>query len=624
MCGIAGIYNLDGKPLEKRLLQKMADTMKHRGPDDEGYYLDKNIGFAHRRLSIIDLSPAGHQPMANEDKSIWIIHNGEIYNYLELKEDLRKRGHRFKSDTDTEVILHAYEEWGEGCLQKFNGMWAFAIWDKREKKLFCARDRFGIKPFYYYFDGKTFVFASEIKGILQAGIPRGTNNQIVYDYLVNSYTDHAEETFFLGIKQLLASHYLVVRNSSLKISRYWELSVKDNQNLKGSKEYAERFRELFIDSVRLRLRSDVPIGTCLSGGLDSSSIVCVANGFLHGYFGSSLGDRQQSFSAVYDNKECDERTFIKRVVEKTGIVSHYTFPTVKDLLKDLDNLIWYQEEPFQSTSVYAQYCVFRTARENGVKVILDGQGGDETLAGYNFYFFPFYNELIRRLKFCTLWKEIVAYWSCYGFHDFIRIVTYYPLFFPDWMKSFLKKCFRRKPSSFFRKEFLNEYGEHLTSTDKKFEEHFAAYIYNGIFLNHLPHLLHWEDRNSMTFSIESRVPFLDHRLVEFCFSLPVEQLIDKGWTKVILRNGMKGVLPEEVRTRRDKIGFAVPEKDWIRNGLEGLIEDIINSRSFEERDYFNIREVRKGFLEYLAGRRNDSGLIWRCVNLELWMRKFMD
>lgn len=275
MCGIAGIYNLNNEPVSQNTLKRMCDVIKHRGPDDEGQWIDRNIGFGHRRLSIIDLSSAGHQPMSNEDKTIWLTYNGEIYNYIELRPELEARGHHFKSHTDTEVIIHAYEEYGEECLNKFNEMFAFAIWDSRQNKLFCARDRFGIKPFYYYFDFRRFLFASEIKSIIEdKTIEKRPNNWIICDYLVYAYLDHTEETFFDGIKQLLPAHYLVIKDGRLSIKRYWDLNPEEKYEPSDDVKYAQRFYELFEDSIRLKLRSDVPVGTCLSGGLDSSSIVC--------------------------------------------------------------------------------------------------------------------------------------------------------------------------------------------------------------------------------------------------------------------------------------------------------------------------------------------------------------
>jgi len=658
MCAIAGIYNLDGKPVENGLLQRMAEVMKHRGPDDEGHYLNRNIGFAHRRLSIIDLSSVGHQPMSNEEKTIWIIHNGEVYNYLEIREDLRKKGYRFRSNTDTEVILYSYQEYGVKCLQRFNGMWAFAIWDERERKLFCARDRFGIKPFYYFFDGKKFVFASEIKGILEdKNIPKEPNEQIIYNYLAAGYLDHTEETFFSGIKQLPSAHYLIIKNDNLEIRRYWELNKNIGRDesrpynkqsplchyiskasfattsakqalplhsYKKTEEYAERFRELFIDSVRLRLRADVPVGTCLSGGLDSSSIVCVANNLLHQGFGPSLGNRQQSFSAVYKEEKYDERKFIEEVVEKTNIQSHYTFPKGEDLLEDLDKLIWHQEEPFCSTSIYAQWQVFKIARENNVKVMLDGQGGDETLAGYHSYYLYYLADLLKSFRPISFLQTLISHCRNHSLSFLPALAHAIGFTFPDSVKLKVKKITRKETAglNWLNEDFTQRY--QYPSLPIKYKTHLENILYQALFYNGLPSLLHYEDRNSMAFSIEARVPFLDYRLVEFLFSLPISQKIHYGTTKVVLRNSMEGILPEKTRNRRDKIGFATPEENWFRTSLKKPIEEIIHSKSFQKRPYFNVEFIKKAFATHCKDKKNISQTIWRWVNLELWMRKFIE
>ena len=615
MCAIAGIYNLDGKPVEEKLLQRMAEVMKHRGPDDEGHYLNRNIGFAHRRLSIIDLSSVGHQPMSNEEKTIWIIHNGEVYNYLEIREDLSKKGYRFRSNTDTEVILYSYQEYGVKCLQRFNGMWAFAIWDERERKLFCARDRFGIKPFYYFFDGKKFVFASEIKGILEdKNIPKEPNEQIIYNYLAAGYLDHTEETFFSGIKQLPSAHYLIIKDNNLEIRKYWELNKNiGRDSYKKTEEYAGRFRELFIDSVRLRLRADVPVGTCLSGGLDSSSIICVANNLL-----------QQSFSAVYEEEKYDERKFIDEVVEKTNIQSHYTFPKGEDLLEDLDKLIWHQEEPFCSTSIYAQWQVFKVARENNVKVMLDGQGGDETLAGYHSYYLYYLADLLKSFRPISFLQTLISHCRNHSLSFLPALAQAIGFTFPDSVKLKVKKITRKETAglNWLNEDFTQRY--QYPSLPIKYKTHLENILYQALVYNGLPSLLHYEDRNSMAFSIEARVPFLDYRLVEFLFSLPISQKIHYGTTKVVLRNSMEGILPEKIRNRRDKIGFATPEENWFRTSLKKPIEEIIHSKSFQKRPYFNVEFIKKAFATHCKDKKNISQTIWRWVNLELWMRKFIE
>lgn len=625
MCGIAGIIDLNQKSVNQEQLTEMIHVIHHRGPDDEGYFIDENVGFGHCRLSIIDLSDAGHQPMSNEDQTLWIVYNGEVYNFVELREELEKIGYRFKSNTDTEVILYSYQEWGEKCLEKFNGMWAFAIYDKKKKKLFCARDRFGIKPFYYFYNQHKFIFASEIKGILvDKTVPRKPNNQIIYDYLANNYLDHTEETFFSGIKQLPAAHYIIMESKVLSINRYWDLNKSLDSSQLSEKEYAEGFKEIFIDSVRLRLRADVPAGTCLSGGLDSSSIVCVANDLLHKHLGSSLGDRQQSFSAVYEEKSFDESRFIEEVVKKTGIKSHYTFPKAEELIKELDELIWHQEEPFGSTSIYAQWCVFKLAKEKGIKVMLDGQGSDEYLLGYHSSFSPFYCDLIRNHQIISLLKEIIAYGRIHGFSKLSFISPNHLPFIPDRIKPLLKKYVFRGRYSLLKEDFGKKYKKDFFS-EKRFESNLKNYSYTLLFFTSLPGLLRYEDKNSMAFSIESRVPFLDYRLVEYLSSLPDNAKIHNAVTKVTLRRAMKGILPEKIENRMDKIGFATPEDIWFRTVLKDWIWEIIQSRSFKERGYFDTEAIEKEFRDFCKGGKNiNSTTIWHYINLELWFRKFFD
>ena len=402
MCGIVGIWHLNKEPVSLRLLQQMTDCIKHRGPDDEGHFVNNNLGLGSRRLSIIDLSPAGHMPMPNEDKTVWITYNGEVYNYRELSEPLKARGHQFRSKTDTEVVLHAYETYGPNCLNYFNGMWSFAIWDQNQQKLFCAIDRFGIKPFHYYFDGQIFVFGSEIKSVLlHPNVPKQVDDQTVYDYLALRHINHNDQTFFAGIKRLPPAHYLTLDTSGhVSINRWWDVDFETEPVSIDKQEAIEKFTHLFQDSVRLRLRSDVPIGTCLSGGLDSSSIVTVANQLIfgdnHTIDSKLVGAQQKTFSACYDDTRFDERPFIDAVIDKTGAEKNYVFPDGYEAFwTDMSDFIWHLEEPFGSTRMYAQWSVMRLAAQRGIKVVLDGQGGDELLAGYAKYPAFLMQEFIR-------------------------------------------------------------------------------------------------------------------------------------------------------------------------------------------------------------------------------------
>ncbi|MEM2929172.1 MAG: asparagine synthase (glutamine-hydrolyzing) [Nitrososphaerota archaeon] len=640
MCGIFGILSIDQNKVNINVLERMSHSLIHRGPDDYGYVffelfnkqriLETNnifdvkqienyqgvLAFGHRRLSIIDLSKTGHQPMSNENRDIWIILNGEIYNYIELSEELKKRGHKFYSKTDTEVIIHAYEEWGADCLNHFNGMWAFALWDKRKKRIFCSRDRFGIKPFYYYYDGKTFVFASEIKAILQdPAIRRIPNDKRIYDYLGYGYLDHTEETFFKNINQLRGSNYLTLdikgTDLNLKINQYWDIKPIE---LRGVESFEKRFLELFKDSINLHLRSDVPIGTCLSGGLDSSSIVCVTQEYLN-------SNIHKTFSSCFEDQRYDEREYIQKVIETNHIEPHFVFPNPKKLFEEINELIWYQEEPFGSTSIYAQWNVFKLAKEKGIKVVLDGQGADELLAGYHPFLGFYLSELINEFHFYDFIKEYKLIRSIYKYSHFWFIGHLLISLLPLPLSAFIKKQILFKKNNWLKR---NNNFIYKTEFKNKFKNILHNQLYNYLMIFSLPALLHYEDRNSMAHSIEARVPFLDYRLVELIFSLPIKEIINNGFTKYILRKAMQGILPESIRMRRDKMGFVTPEDIWFKTVLKNFVNDIINSKSFSERIYFDVKKVKAAYKNHCEQKINISATIWRWINLEIWLKTFID
>jgi len=605
MCGIAGYFGFENISL----LKKMLKVLKHRGPDDEGIFLDENVALGNRRLSIIDIKH-GKQPIHNETKDLWITYNGEIYNYLELKEQLEKLGHKFYTNSDTETILHAYEEWEINCLKKINGMFAFAIWDKRGKKLFLARDRFGIKPLYYFVSGGKFIFASEIKAILQDNsVEKVPNDEVIYKFLVYGYNDIEEETFFKGIKRLLPARYMIVNKNGIKIKKYWGLKVnKKINNLENEEEVARKLYALLEDSVKRHLISEVPIGTCLSGGLDSSIVVCIINKLLkeNGNLEKIIGKMQKSFSAVFDDKEIDERKYIEEVVNFTRIEKNYTFPSAKKLWKDLKRIVYFQDEPFISPGMYAQWEVMKLASKK-VKVVLDGQGGDEIFAGYIPYFGIYFKNLWKEKKYFRLMKEFLSSL--------------------DLTLPFVLRFLSQKKIESGIKQMLNE--EFVKNFEQKVKpkwgaNNFADFLYLEMTKNSLPRLLRYEDRNSSAFSVEARVPFLDHRIVEFVFSLPLSARIKNGWTKYILRKAVKCTIPEKIRKRRGKIGFAVPEKRWLIE-LKDEIMRIFNSKEFKSRKYFNQDEIVKKFKEFCEGKLSDEyvKVFWRILILEFWFRIFI-
>lgn len=679
MCGIAGILNLDNRSVDYSMFRSMLDALRHRGPDDEGYlfinthkntyqiiggeetpasvftsqfpYAPKhklcevpdtfsgqsyNLSLGNRRLSIIDLSPAGHQPMCNEDRTLWIVHNGEIYNFRDLRQELLPRGHRFCSDTDTEVILHAYEEWGPQCLKRFNGMWAFAIWDFQKQRLFCSRDRFGVKPFYYFFDGKMFTFASEIKALLALReIPRRPDDRAVYSYLVAGLSDHERETFFQGVYQLLGGEYLELdvgtSEAQLKIQRYWQLSPVHRTDM-AEIDAVEQFRELLQDAVRLRLISDAPVGTCLSGGLDSSAIVCQVNELLgaHAPEAASIGDRQKTFSARYQDPRHDEGRFIEIVSQATNVKAYMTHPTADGLLADLEALIYAQDEPFGSTSIYAQWCVFKLACEAGVKVTLDGQGGDELLAGYHGYFSAYWASLLKSLRWVSLAREIYGYTRHHqALKERLVAMAYHTLpsrvlqAMPTSVQRTVRQLVGRPDATGINPDFTKAHGKQ-PSLDHQLAKGFNEYLYQTHVRTSLPALLRYADRNSMAHSIESRLPFLDYRIVQLVFSLPDHYKIQRGMIKWLLREAMRGSLPEEVRMRQDKIGFSTPEDEWFRGPLREFVWDVLTSSSFKARPYFDTSRIQLLFKRHCQGGINISTSIWRWVNLELWLRRFID
>ncbi len=616
MCGINGFNWKD-----EELCRVMADTLKHRGPDDEGFYFDNDVSLGHRRLSIIDLE-RGHQPIHNKDKSIWIIYNGEIYNHKEIRKELEKK-HKFYTNSDTEIIIHAYEEYGFDCVKKFNGMWAFCIYDKNKDIFFLSRDRFGIKPLYYFFDGKKFMFASEIKALLKYVKPE-ENDEIIYDFLVNNKTHHKEETFFKNIKTVMPSINLIfdLKKKGIKKEKYWDIT-NINRKIKGTskrdEEYAKKFYELFENSVKLRLMSEVPVGTCLSGGLDSSSIVCVVNKILtegNEKIKESIGERQKTFSAVYKEKEVDERKYIEEVIKKTNVEKNYVFPPGKDLFKEAEKLIYYQEEPFGSTSIYAQWNVMRLA-SGKVKVLLDGQGSDELLAGYLnpvLYNRTSLGDVLKQRNFFKFFKE--RFLNFPMIYNDLKIVYLYLV---------RKKGLTNEDvlNKMFLYEFKNKKRASKEANDSKGTKDLTDWSYELLMNGEIQTLLKYEDRNSMAFSIETRVPFLDYRVVEYIFSIPIDQRIKNGWTKYILRNAMKNILPEKVRKRRSKLGFPTPQEAWFKENRDKILE-IFDSESLKRRKYFNQKAIIKSFNEFCNGEKYDSNIFWKIINLELWFRVFID
>jgi len=564
MCGIAGIIQSNPGKFQLQQLQLMTDAIAHRGPDGAGEWCNQNntVLLGHRRLSVIDLSSAGDQPMHYLDRYS-IIHNGEIYNYKELKAELQQKGYAFRSQTDTEVIVAAWDCWKEDCLQHFDGMFAFAIWDEKEQELFAAVDRLGEKPFYYTLEEDCFLFGSEMKALWAAGIDKRPNLQMLFNFITIGYTSNPEkreETFYQKIYRLPAASYLVysLHDQLIDIETYWNIYPgKEDKNISDDAAIS-RFNELFQIAVSRRLRSDVPLGSSLSGGLDSSSIAAV----IHQLTKSNPGSKV--FTASFPGFDKDETAFARQVADRYGLKQELVHITATDLMKDWEKLCWHQEEPFASSSSYAQYKVYELAKENGIKVLLDGQGADEILAGYHKYFKWYWQELFRNRKLnrsgerkATLalgitepftWKNKIAAW----FPSFASIVieNHYlakALAHPDLTKAFVQQQSR---------EAYYTPPDHFTLN---------GVLHFNCFVHGLQELLRLADRNSMAHGREVRLPFLSHELVEFLFSLPSHFKIRKGRTKWLLRESMKNILPDSITWRTDKVGFEPPQQQWMED-----------------------------------------------------------
>jgi asparagine synthase (glutamine-hydrolysing) len=661
MCGISGFIAPGG--VAGGVLRRMTDVIRHRGPDDEGFALWSNdnvsnhnsqntmpeiyggedtphnmklpvldtqenksatLGLGHRRLSILDLSARGHQPMRDSGGRYWIVYNGEIYNYIELREELVALGYNFVSQSDTEVILAAYQEWGADCLSRFNGMWAFALFDTQSQSLFLARDRFGVKPLYYWAapDGALY-FASEIKQFTAHPDWRARlNTQRVYDFLVWSALDHTQETLFEGVYHLRAGHYAVLDmtmafppDAAIAVVQWYQLR---GQCYQGSfEEAAAKFQDLLRQSVQLRLRSDVPVGSCLSGGLDSSSIVCLMNGLLAE---QGAGALQKTFSAIADVARVDERKWIEAVITAGGIEAHYTQPRFEALFNDLERLTWHQDEPFGSTSIFAQWHVFKLAAEQNVRVMLDGQGADEQLAGYHMFFGALLSSLVRRGRFLAAITEARAIHRIHG-HSYLWIAAQTgSALLPLWLKNPLRKMLRRMekaPAWLDIKQLHAKAGEphHGSARDVR------SLCHAQMTATNLQMLLHWEDRDSMAHSIESRVPFLDYRLAEFVMGLPDHYKIKGGVTKRILRAGMSGIIPDVIRDRIDKIGFATPEEEWLRTHPD-LFRDRLKQAAARTNGIIKPEAALAILEEIIDGKRPFSFVIWRIISFGVWMELF--
>jgi asparagine synthase (glutamine-hydrolysing) len=602
MCGIAGFVSRTDQSVERSTITQMTQAVAHRGPDGQGIYVNGKVALGHRRLAIIDLSEAGAEPMERPSSGNLIVFNGEIYNYLELRAELQALGYAFHTQTDTEVILAAYECWGTDCVSRFNGMWAFAIYDATQGIVFCSRDRFGVKPFYYLDHPDFFAFGSEIRQLLPLFEQRKADRQVLLDYLCFAVTERGNESFFAGIRRLAAGSSLVFRvaTGGYEIKRHYRLPASSDHNGNGAPTAAQSFRDLFKDSVKLRLRSDVLVGTCLSGGLDSSSVAAVAADLNR----AKNNGRFAAVTAGSEDPANDESAFAQQVVDQAGLQWHRIKPDFSDFADTLAEVVRAQEEPFASPSVCMQFFVMREARKQGLVVLLDGQGGDETLLGYDRYGISHVKDVYQREGLGAALKAARTL-----AHNNAKLSLFKQLALLVYFSSpglrWLNYRWRMRGVSTFPSldHFRRRYGRPLSSLRQVQAREIEEEI--------IPHLLRYEDKNSMWHAVETRLPFLDYRLVEYALDLPAEAKIADGWTKLTLRQAMAGMLPDTVLWRKRKIGFEAPDKVWLPKLREQMLSVVKASPL--------LRELFGGPVN---ANKFSAAVLWRFAVAALWEKEF--
>ncbi|HTC61836.1 MAG TPA: asparagine synthase (glutamine-hydrolyzing) [Candidatus Saccharimonadales bacterium] len=611
---------------------EMTHAVAYRGPNGFGFaYASQNctetpeiihnenkfpgmqrpvVGFGSRRLAILDTSSAGNMPMISDDGHYCIVFNGEIYNYKEIRQELQQRGHRFRTGTDTEVILHSYQEWGEECLKRFNGMWGFALWDQSKQILFCARDRFGVKPFYYASHNGSFYFGSEIKQILIASsMSREANSGAVSNFLEWGLVDNSSETFFKNVFQLPGGCWLKLDVTSPlcpRIGRFWDLRIEPMPE-RPVADTIEEFRHKFETSVKLRLRSDVPVGVSLSGGLDSSSVLCQAKQI-------APEIELQSFSACFDEQALDERSYVSTVLSSTGGIGHEVFPQAGPFWKTIETMIYHHDEPILGTSAFAQWSVMKEARRCGVPVMLGGQGADESLCGYQKYFYFYLMQLVRETD-KRFFREAASW--IFGGSNFYWTADSVARYIPGLIRSPLSLTGRVGTV-----EFHKDYKD--SNADLGAMNGVAARQKTDLIRTSIPALLHHEDRNSMAHSVETRLPFLDYELVEFAVNCPTSLKLQGGWSKWMLRTALKGTLPETIRLRKTKLGFDAPDSAWVRAGLRNGHSELCDTPKLRMNRFMDeVRFARecKNFVHRFPAAL-PSAAIFRAISLELWARAY--
>jgi asparagine synthase (glutamine-hydrolysing) len=654
MCGIAGLVDFTQSSLHlPRVLQAMTDALRHRGPDDEGFVFLQNgrtcpaygpdtpaparagrrpvqevepqgqLGLGHRRLSILDVSAAGHQPMASPEGDLWIVFNGEIYNYPELRAELQQHGYPFRTHCDTEVLLTAYRHWGPQLLDRLNGMWAFVLYDTRRQLLFGARDRFGVKPFYYVLNQRLFAFASQQKALLQLpGLPRRINERALYGYLVEGETEREPQGLFGGILELMPGQAFELKlpEQAFRQWPYYELAYEPQTGRFDPKQFkihSEGVRERLEEAVRLRLRSDVPLGSCLSGGIDSSALVCLIDRQMRQTPQPQVGPRQKVFTASFPGSPLDESGWAWQVMAQTQTKWHQVFPKPADLLRDLEDLVFAQDIPFFSSSTYAQYRVMQLVQQQGVRVTLDGQGADELFSGYSRHFIVFMAELLRAGRYGELLQEVRT--ADNSFADRSRLLPeggkllLARLLSPSTKKRLLLRS--RPELRYLRPELWEQAGPERESPRSLNEM-----LHRQLTGPDLKVLLRTGDRNAMRFSVEARMPFADHHpLLEYVAAIPAIYKVRQGQGKALLREAMRGILPEPVRGRKDKIGFATPEAAWFLQLKDELREYLTDNLE----EFVAVKQLRQDWDKLVVSSADrGTGHLWRLLNFAVWKKVF--
>jgi asparagine synthase (glutamine-hydrolysing) len=623
MCGIVASFGLNGAPAEPEVIFRMMEAIRHRGPDSDGSFKDGSTQLGFKRLSILDLSAAGHQPMTSPDGRVTVVFNGEIYNYLELRRELIGAGHEFRSSGDSEVLLHAYLEWGKECVSRFNGMWSFLIWDARRQVLIGSRDRFGKKPLYRYRCGDYFLFASEIKAILASGkYSGGPNWSLTARALMTGNLDHSplnRESFFADVEQLPpATTFELTRDGKWTEHRYWSLT---DHSVSPPENPAEAFRALFDDAVRLRMRSDVPVGVFLSGGLDSTAVACT--------IAAQRGISDQGmFAFSFHSDEFDESRYIADTVAQTGVHLVRYAPQAKGMWDSIRNVIRCQDEPVHSFAAIAVYELSRLAAEHGVKVVLMGGGADEYLAGYSVYFGNYWYQLARAGRFVRAGSEISAFSRENGVRrsrlirntlatfrtELTRLPAYRHLQKKKRVRSFLAGQWYGPEIKRYAGDIAVEYTPPTLD----------AALMHSVTSAPLPYYLRIDDRNTMAWSVEARSPFLDYRAVELAFSLPASWKIRGATSKVLLREAMKGRIPESVRTRREKWGFPIPAKRWFATDLYEPTASLLADRRTRERGLYDTAIISDALERHRSGELDASSALFDFIQVELWLRNVVE